>query len=157
CIVVLRQTGRLPDDVYSDCPLGASLDETDIQIPITDESMWHTPIARASIGWFSPDAMATKRQHWKRARADHYRNDIVRISSAETKTQMVLKQTVTCLHVDFYVHGDRATLLDLLRDVGTLGAARSGGVGHVVGWEAIPTPKEWWFRGPGGRPMRPLP
>jgi hypothetical protein len=156
-VVCMRETGRLPDDVFSDCPLSATLEETDIRIPIADVTSGGAPIACASVGWFSPDAVATKRQSWKRARADHYQRAIIKTSEASTKTQMVLKATVTALHVDFYVLGDRSKLTDLLRDVSHLGASRAGGVGGITGWEALPAPGPWWIRGPGDRLMRSMP
>lgn len=155
--VILRETGRMPDDVYSDCSLEEPLEHTDIQIPIADTSMRGLPIAMVSVGWFSSDALATKRQSWKRARAEHYARDVVKVSSAENKTQMVLKATVTASFVDFFAFADRGKIQDLLRDVHCLGAARSGGLGAVHGWEVIPTAQQWWFRGPGGRLMRSLP
>lgn len=155
--VCLRETGRLPDDVYSECPLSASLEETDIQIPITDSVMSGIPIAHVSIGWFSPDATATKRQNWKRARAENYARDVVKTSEASTKTQMVLKQTVAAMHLDFYAQGDRAKLSELLTDVSHLGAGRSGGLGDLLGWEVLPAPGAWWFEGPDRRLMRSLP
>lgn len=156
-VVCMRETGRLPDDVYADCPSRAPLDDTDIQIPIVDTDLDGFPVANISIGWFSPDAIASKRQNWKRARADHYQQALVKTSEAGTKTQMVLKQTVSALHVTFYALGDRDKLESLLRDVGALAAARSGGLGVVRGWEIGPAPGEWWFKGPGKRLMRTLP
>lgn len=155
--VCIRETGRPPDDVYSGCPVSAPLDATDIQIPIVDTVVGGIPIAHASVGWFAPDAVATKRQNWKRADAENYNQPIVKVSEAGTKTQMVLKATVTTTHVDFYVEGERAKLLDLLGDVAALGAGRSGGIGAVHGWEAIPVPVCWWWLGPGERLMRTLP
>lgn len=157
CAVVARETGRTPDDVFSDCPLGADLADTDIQVPIVDTVVGDIPIAHASIGWFSPDAIETKRQNWKRADAEHYNRPVVKISQADTKTQMVAKATVTALHVDFYVEGDREKLRDLLLDVPTLGASRAGGLGMVLGWEVVPVPMRWWWYGPGRRLMRSLP
>ena len=157
CVVCLRETGRLPDDVYADCPLSESVENTDIPIPIVDTVIGGASVASVSIGWFSPDAIATKRQNWKRARAENYNRDIVKVSAAQNKTQMVLKQTVAALHIDFYAIGERDRLESLLRDVGSLGAARSGGIGAVQGWEILPAPGEWWFVGPGGRLMRTLP
>lgn len=157
CVVCMRETGALPDDVFADCPISASLEDTDIQIPIVDDYVNGVPLAKISIGWFSPDATATKRQNWKRARAEHYARDMVKTSEASSKTQMVLKQTVTALHVDFYALGDREKLASLLRDVSTLGAGRSGGLGNVAGWEILDAPGQWWFQGPGRRLMRTLP
>jgi hypothetical protein len=153
----MRDTGRLPDDIYSDCPLNEPLDNTDIQIPIVDTEIDGVPIANCSVGWFSPDAIATKRQSWKRARADHYQRDMVKTAEAGTKTQMVLKATVAATHVDFYALADRAKVADLLQDVSHLGASRSGGLGSVQGWETLLSPGEWWFTGPGRRLMRMLP
>ncbi len=156
-VVCLRETGVDPGDVYSECPLREPLANTDIQIPIVDTVAGVVPIAHASVGWFSPDALATKRQGWKRADAESYARPIVKLSEAGTKTQMVLKATVTAQHVDFYVEGDRALLSELLRDASHLGAGRAGGLGVVQGWEVTPVPVSWWWFGPGGRLMRSLP
>lgn len=155
--VCIRETGRLPDDVYAACPIDAALGDTDIQIPIVDTELAGTPIAHASIGWFSPGAIATKRQSWKRANAEDYGKPIVKVSEAANKTQMILKATVTALHLDFYMQGDRERLTDLLRDVSHIGAGRSGGLGQIEGWEVLSSPADWWWFGPGRRLMRSLP
>lgn len=155
--VCLRETGRLPDDVYAACPISAALTDTDIQIPIVDTERDGVPIAHASAGWFAPGAIATKRQSWKRANAEEYGKPIVKVSEAANKTQMILKATITSLHIDFYVQGDRAKLTDLLRDVPHLGAGRSGGLGQIEGWEVLSSPANWWWFGPGRRLMRALP
>jgi hypothetical protein len=155
--VCLRETGRAPDDVFAGCPPDASVAETDIRIPIADTVVGENqPVALASIGWFSPDAIATNRQSWKRADPELYGSDRVKISMAEAKTQMVLKATVTASHLDFYVAGDRALLEDLLRDACVLGAGRGGGLGAVRGWEVLPG-QPWWWIGPSCRLMRTLP
>lgn len=156
-VVCMRETGRLPDDVFEGCPLSAALEDVDIQIPIVDTWIDGIPVANVSIGWFSPDAIATKRQSWKRARADRYQADKIKTSEAGTKTQMVLKATVSATHVDFFALADRERIESLLRDVSHLGAGRSGGLGLVHGWEVMPAPGQWWFQGPGGRLMRALP
>lgn len=160
-VVIIRETGRTPDDVYQGCPRDLPLADVDIPIPVADAvcggpELDATPLAHASCGWFSPDAVATKLQSWKRADAEHYAAKIVRTSMAENKTQMVLKATVTAQHVDFYVQGDRLMLKDLLRDATVLGAGRSGGLGLVHGWEILAA-EPWWWTGPGGRLMRTLP
>jgi hypothetical protein len=154
--VCLRETARTPDDVFTGCPITATLEETDIRIPIADVVTDGVPIARASVGWFAPDALATKRQSWKRADAEHYATPIVKVSQAATKTQMVLKATVTASHVDFYVDGDRLLLENLLRDVSALGAGRAGGLGLIHGWE-VSTAERWSWIGPERRLMRVLP
>lgn len=156
-VVCMRETSRLPDDVYSDCPVSAPLSDTDIQVPIVDTIIGGTPVAHSSVGVFSLDAWAGKRQNWKRARAEHYDRAMVKTAEAGTKTQMVLKATATAAHVDFYVEGDRAKLSDLLSDVTQLGAGRSGGLGSVHGWEVLSSPVRWWWFGPGERLMRALP
>jgi hypothetical protein len=55
-VVIMRMTGRLPDDVFADCPISTPFDESDVQVPIVDSLLGGWNIARASIGWFSPDA-----------------------------------------------------------------------------------------------------
>ncbi len=157
CAVVLRETGRTPDDVFSACPVRAPLSDTDIAIPIVDDRFGNVPIAMASVGWFSGDARATKRQSWKRADAEYYSKRVVKVAEAANKTQMLLKATVTALYVDFYVCGDRALLTDLLTDVSHLGASRAGGLGELHGVEVHPCNAKAWFVGPGTRLMRVLP
>ncbi len=156
-IVVLRETGRVPDDVFADCPRNEPLENTDIPIPIVDTMVEGMPIAHASIGWFAPGATSTKRQGWKRADAEHYNRPTVKISEAGTKTQMVLKATVTALHVDFFVQADRVRLEGLLLEATHLGASRAGGLGEIQGWEIVDAPGNWWWYGPAGTLMRTLP
>ena len=155
--VCMRETGRLPDDVYEGCPLNASLESTDIAIPIVDTVVDGLSIANVSIGWFAVDAISTRRQGWKRARADNYGRDLVRLSSAENKTQEVSRATMTASYTEFFANADRSKIEDLLRDIDALGASRSGGLGGVHGWEVLSCSVKAWFVGPGGRLMRALP
>ncbi|HEX6940912.1 MAG TPA: hypothetical protein VF158_15955 [Longimicrobiales bacterium] len=156
--VVVRETGRMPDDVFAGCPLDAPLEDTDIQIPIADSEVpgCPIPIALASAGWPSADATASVRWRRRRVRAEKLGATIVNASVGETKATNLPAPVVIAYWIDWWVMGDRRLLEDLLRDVHTIGGKRSGGLGQVQGWEIAPANPWSWF-GPGGRLMRPLP
>lgn len=156
-VVVTRETGRMPDDVYSECPIDAPLSDTDIQIPIADSfEFGDVPIALASCGVFAPGSVATVRWRRTRPRADYYGVDSVKVATADMKAHNIPAPTVAASYVDFYVVGDRSLLTDLLRDVSHLGARRGGGLGALHGWEVTPH-EDWSLFGPGGNLMRILP
>jgi hypothetical protein len=162
--VVLRETGRTPDDVFVGCPSDASLEDADIQIPISDVPI-HVegraiPIACCSVGRFSEDAVPTLRYIRKRPRAENYRTKIVNIAMAEYKASNIPVATVTCTSITFWVLGDAERLRDLLRDCGHLGAHRSGGLGSVLGWEVtVDATSAHWpaWQDERGRLMRSVP
>lgn len=156
--VIVRETGRLPDDVFAGCPLDAPIEETDVQIPIMDGEVpgCPFPIALASAGWPSADAAASVRWRRRRVRAEKLGARIVNASVGETKATNLPAPTVVAYWIDWWVAGDRRLLEELLHDVHTIGGKRSGGLGHVHGWEVTPGPAWYWF-GPGGRLMRALP
>jgi hypothetical protein len=156
--VVLRETGRMPDDVFSDCPLDLGVADTDIQIPIADsKDICDIPIAMVSCGWFSPDAVPDVRWRRRRVRGEQYGQAVVNTASGDTKAEQRPIPVVVANHVDFYAMGDCEMLRELARDCGTLGAARSGGLGQVQGFEVEPTDRVWWRSGPDRQLMRTIP
>jgi len=157
--VIIRETGRMPDDVFADCPLATPLAETDTAVPIADCRVPGCvfPIAMASAAWLSPDATPTVRWRRRKLRAEHYARDTVKASQGDTKACNLPAATVTALYADWYVFGDRERIRALLPDATHIGGKRSGGLGLVHGWEVEPTDCSWWFTGPGGRLMRALP
>jgi len=83
-VVIGLETGRAPDDVFSDCPLETPLADTDIQIPIVDDTTYgEVPIARASCGVFAPGAVASVRWRRTRPRADYYGVDVVKVATVD--------------------------------------------------------------------------
>lgn len=157
--VVVRETGRAPDDVYSDCPLSCPLSDAGIQIPISDQLVGGSefPIAMASGAWFSPDATPTVRWRRRRLRAEYYARATVKAAQGDTKACNLPSATVTALFADWYVCGDRERMTELLQDVTHIGGHRGGGLGLMKGWEVEGTDRAWWFFGPGGRLMRTMP
>jgi hypothetical protein len=156
----MRETGRLADDVFSDCPLNLGIEDTEIQIPIADsidQFAGGIPIAMVSIGWFSPDATSDVRWRRRRVRGEQYGQAIVNTASGVTKADQRPIPVAVAMHVDFYATGDRFAIEDLLHDSASLGSARAGGLGTVKGWEVLPTTNEWWLRGPRNRLMRAVP
>lgn len=157
-VVVMRETGRLPDDVFAGCALDVPLEDTDIQVPIVDEVLpgCEVPIARASAGWPSTDSVASVRWRRSRPRGDRYGASVVNASSGNTKAMNLPAPVVVTQFVDWWVYGDRAMIEDLLQDAPTVGGKRSGGLGYVHGWEVVPD-EDWSWFGPSGRLMRALP
>lgn len=156
-LVITLETGRMPDDVFSDCPIETTLEDTDIQIPIVDSTGYGAvPIALASCGVFAPGAVASVRWRRTRPRADYYGVDVVKVATAEMKAHNLPAATVVAPYLDFYVVGDRSLLTRLLRDLTELGARRGGGLGRIHGWE-VAEHSDWSLQGPGGRLMRSLP
>jgi len=157
-VVIVRETGRVPDDVFAGCPISAPIEDTDVPIPIADGEVpgCPFPIAFASAGWPSVDAAASVRWRRRRVRADKLGATVINPSVGETKASNLPAPVVVAHWVDWWVIGDRARLEDLLREVQTIGGKRSGGLGHVHGWEVAPGEPWHWF-GPGWRLMRPLP
>lgn len=155
--VTVIETGRLPDDVFAGCSLSEKLCNTDIQVPIVDETIQGWPIAKSSAGVFSPDAITTERWRRQKPRAESYNLDVVKVSTSNTKSYNLPSSNVIATHVDFFVVGDRDLLKSLVVHVGSLGAKRSGGLGQVHSWEVLPTRSDWSIFGPQGRLMRTIP
>lgn len=162
-VVIMRETGRMPCDVFRGCPADASLNETDIPIPIADIDVevdgQALPIALCSVGFFSPDAALTTRYIRGRARAEQYAAKFVNIAMGEYKASNMPVATVTCHYVEFRCVGEAKHLRDLLRDVDHIGADRSGGLGAVQGWEVDVDEDSGWapFTDPSGRLLRSIP
>lgn len=158
-MVVLRQTGKPADDVFSNCPIEIPIADTDIPIPIVDrhDISPSSPIALASCGVLSPGARASLRWRRSRPRAELYRSEVVKIATAEMKAHNLPSPTVAASYVDFYVVGDATLLRDLLRDVSSLGSKRGGGLGQVQGWEVEVMAGDYSLVGPQGQLMRTLP
>lgn len=157
-VVVLRETGRPADDVFSSCPIELPLEDTDIAIPISDRTdLGPVPIARASCGRFSPGAIASLRWRRSRPRAEQYNSPIVRISMAEMKAHNLPSPTMAAAFIEFNVMGDRSRLQSLLQDVTNLGSKRGGGLGQIKTWEVLPAAEDHSIIGPQGDLRRTLP
>lgn len=144
CAVVLRETGRVPGDVFGDCPVDAPVLERDIQIPIADTLVQVDgtlfPLALITHARFSPDARQTIRAQRSRPRADSYQATKVNTAEGATKAVNGKVATVTCSYLDFWCIGDRVKLDQLLGDCCQLGRSRVGGMGAVSGWEVSEGP-----------------
>lgn len=162
-VVVARETGRMPCDVFRGCPVDAPLTDSDIPIPIADIDVEvdgsSMPLALCSVGLFSPDAAPTVRYIRGRARAEQYATKMVNIAMAEYKSSNMPIATVTCCYVEFRCVGDADQIRDLLRDVDHIGADRSGGLGAVQGWELEVDEDSGWgpFKDSHGRLLRSIP
>lgn len=163
-VVCCLHTGCMPDDVFEFCPRDASLEQTDIQIPICDvhvsTDLGPVPIACVSSGWFSRDAVQTVRWTRKRPRVENYGAKIVNTASDWAKATNMPRATVTAHYVQFWALGDADLLRCLLPELPNLGAAHSSGAGGVQGWEVIVDHRQeqWpaWQR-PDGRLTRTMP
>lgn len=151
--VVMRETGRLPDDVFDGMPHGTI---TDIRVPIADVTIGDWQIACASTG--IPPQVAAESSRWrrKRVREDAFGSGMIRINGGPYKSLNLLIPTLSTPWLDFYVRGDREMLAELLRDVGGIGRDSTRGLGSVLGFELDDDPEDrsmLWR----GRPQRPLP
>lgn len=160
--VCTLETGKMPDDVFADCPRDATLEQTDIAIPIHDTpvdvgSEKPLPLALVSCGWFSPDAAQTVRWQRSRARAESYALAKVNTASDWSKSANRAKATVTAYYVEFYAAGDGELLRRLLPEVGTLGSARFSGMGLIHGWEVLGMRSCDPILGASGRLLRTVP
>lgn len=155
--VVIRDTGRMPSDVFSGCPRDRFVD---IPVPIADTTIAGLPIACASWGQPAPEASEGVRYRRKRARVELLRTPGGRGNVVTGGGPYKSLNVPTCVlatpYLDFFVRGDRALLVDLLRDVGAVGRCRAGGLGAVLGAEISEDPEDrslvW-----RGRPQRTLP
>jgi hypothetical protein len=151
--VVSLESGQTPDDAFFEVPREQVVE---IPIPIEDTEMVGMKIAMASWAQPSPDAAETIRYRRKRARAEEYGTNQVRISGGPYKSLNIAVPTLTCAWLDFHVIGDKAKLYDLLPHVAHIGRNRSSGLGHVLGWEILDDPERRAILD-RGRLMRTLP
>jgi hypothetical protein len=131
-VVIVRETHRLPDDVFFGCT-----DFVDIPIPIVDEEINGKTIAKASWAQLPEGALYTKRSRRKKTRIDVFGKGNLTTKCGELKALDITVDAITTPYLDFYVVGDRDKLSDLLSDVGVLGRSRGGGMGVVQGWEVL--------------------
>lgn len=152
-VIVMRETGRLPDDVFHGIPHGIYVD---IRVPIADVQIGRWTIACASSGM--PPSIAVEATRWrrKRVRPDAFGTGMIRINGGPFKALNLPMPTLATPYLDFFVRGDRELLADLLRDVGGIGRDSVRGLGSVHGIEIDDDPEDrslvW-----NGRPQRPIP
>jgi len=132
--VVVRETNRLPDDVFFGCT-----DFVDIPIPIVDEEINGKNIAKASWAQLPEGVLYTSRKRRKKTRIDVFGKGNLTTKQGELKALDIAVDAITTPYLDFFVVGDREKLSDLLADVGVLGRSRGGGMGVVQGWELLDT------------------
>lgn len=153
-VVVRRETGRMPDDVFAGC---TREEAPDVPIPILDERIGGLRIARASAGWPWPDCREGTRYRNKRARLDAIGGaGRVTVSGGMFKSLHIPTAVLHTPILDFFVHGDRAQLEDLLAEIPGLGRDHTRGPGGVERWEVTVDPLDRALVHLG-RPMRPLP
>lgn len=133
--VILRTTGRLPDDVFADYrgPL------VDIPIPIVDVDRAGRKVAACSVAQLAPGAHESVRRKRKRGRYELYAmpggRGLLKTSEGSMKSLDVPIQTRVSPYVDFFCVGDGQRLKSLLPTLYRLGRCRGGGLGAVVGCE----------------------
>lgn len=155
--IVLRETGRLADDVFADAPRSVF---ADIAVPLADVERAGRRIACAS--WAQPPVCAVESlRYWrKRARAELMPipggKGVLVTGGGAYKSLQIPVPTLATPYVDFFVVGDRSLLSDLLRDVGAIGRGRAGGLGSVLGTEITSESEDRSLRW-RGRPMRATP
>lgn len=131
-VVVRRETGRSPDDVFANIPQAG---DADVQIPIVDETIAGLPIARCSVGWWPSSAVEALRFRRKRADPEQYGLNKVMINGGPYKALNIPVATIVTPYLDFWIDGDRKLLDELLLDAGGLGRDSPRGLGSVLGWE----------------------
>lgn len=137
--VVLRETGHLPDDVFSEVDRDGV---TPIPIPVDDVGIDGLPIACASWGLPPPIAVLGVRWRRKRARAEAFSAARIQVAGGWAKS---LNIPIGVLHtpwLDFYLRGDPDKTVDLLREIGGLGRDSTRGLGTVLGYEVAPDPDD---------------
>lgn len=139
-VVCSLETGRIPDDVFADCPRSALLRDSDIQIPICDIPVnvggdCDLPIAAISCGWFSPDATQDSRWIRKRPRAESYAVKSVNLSADWSKASNRNVATVVAHYIEFWAIGDPDMLRRLLVELPQLSSSRACGMGGQLGVE----------------------
>jgi len=152
-LVVERETSRLSDDVFAECPRGLN---PEIPIPVADVEIMGLPIACASWGWPPPIAVESLRWRRKRARLEAMSGGRLTIAGGAFKSTNIPVQALTTPWLDFHLAGDAALVRDLLGDATAIGRGYSSGLGTILGVEYMPDPEErslaW-----KGEPMRSLP
>lgn len=152
--VILRETGRTPDEVYAG--IGEGWAPPPIPVASMDRIHGRPPMHLASSAVPSPRAVESKRMRRKRARTDVLGvKGKLQIAGGWAKSLNIPQPTLVTPYLDFYVMGDPGLLTDLMRDVPALGRDHSRGLGTLVGFEIEST-----RIGPvvsDGRLMRPVP
>lgn len=142
-VVVQREAGAPPDDVFALCPHGVRVD---VPVPIADTTIAGRPIACASIGWPAPYPAHAEGMRWRRKRpdAEAYRLDKLMVNGGWGKTLNIPVATLTTPWLDVYVRGDRDLLVELVADTafGGLGRDATRGLGTVLGVEVRPDPDD---------------
>lgn len=151
-LVVERETGRLSDDVFAECPRGLN---PEIPIPVTDVEIMGLPIACASWGFPPPIAVESLRWRRKRARLEAMSGGRLTIAGGAFKSTNIPVQTLTTPFLDFYLRGDVARVKDLLGEATAIGRGYSSGLGTILGIEY--TLSEDRSLAWQGEPMRALP
>ncbi len=152
-VVVVRETGRLPDDVFHGIERDGAVD---IPIPLADEVIGDLPIACAS--WGMPPWIAVPSRRWrrKRPRAEAYNVTRLQVAGGWAKNLNIPVPTLVTPWLDFFVRGDRALIEELLRDMGGLGRDSTRGPATVLGYEVTSDPEDRSLRFED-RPQRAIP
>lgn len=155
-VVVVRESGMMPDDAFEGAPREFF---ADIPAPIADEERAGRRIACAS--WGIPAAhIETVRYKRSRARAELFPipggRGLLPTSGGKYGSTQVPTAALATPYVDFYVRGDRDKLIDLVRDVGSIGKSRGGGLGAIHGVEIDDDPEDRSLVYQG-RPQRSIP
>lgn len=130
CMVVGRETGRVPDDVFAGC--GDTV--VDIQVPVADTEIHGLPIARASWGFPADDAEHTVCWLRKRSDPEGLRGN-PNTSLGAYKSLNIPRPALVTSCLTFFVVGDESQLRELVPLITNIGRGGSGGTGRVHGWE----------------------
>jgi len=152
-VVVCRETGRLPDDVFA----GIGDAVVDIPVPVADVEIDGRRVACCSWARAPSCAVEALRFRRKRARVEAMASlGSHGLSGGRFKSLNIPVATLVTPWLDVYVRGDRAKIVDLARDLGGLGRDAARGLGTVLGVEVDDDPEDrslLWR----GRPQRALP
>ena len=141
-VIVARESGLMPDDAFDGAPRDFF---ADIPVPIADDESSGRRIACAS--WAIPAApIATVRKVRRRTRIELFPTPggkgLLVIGGGPYKNTEIPVATLATPYVDFFVRGDRDKLAELVRDVGSIGKSRGGGLGAIHGVEIDDDPDD---------------
>jgi hypothetical protein len=152
CSVVMLETGLTPDDAFA----GYRGPKIDIPIPVADAALSGEKVALAS--WAHPAPVALEEVRWRRRRVRIDAmggSSLVRLNAGPFKATQLPTPTMSTPYLDFYMDADVERLRVLLADLGSIGRARGGGLGTVLGHEILPRSGDVLVR--GGRLTRTVP
>lgn len=156
--VVLRVTGRMPDDVFAGVPSGVTwpiatpIEEVPFEV---DGRLLYVPASSAAMP--APTALHAMRQKRKRTHPEALKvRGRVQTAGGRYKTLDIPVQSLVTPYLEWSVRADEARLRELLPLIHNVGRARGAGLGTVLGWEVDDDPLDGAFV-VDGIPQRPIP